>query len=225
VNESNGRPADGAARAAGTGNEPREPGGLREADLAADPLEQFARWLADATGTGMLEPLAMAVATATGSGEPTARMVLLRGFDQRGFVFYTNYDSDKGRALDANPRAALVFYWDALGRQVRVEGSVERVSRDESEAYFRSRPIGSRLAAWASDQSTVVAGGRDELEERYASVEARFATGDVPLPPFWGGYRVVPERIEFWHSRENRLHDRLRYRRDGTGWVVERLAP
>jgi pyridoxamine 5'-phosphate oxidase len=151
---------------------------------------------------------------------------LLRGFDERGFVFYTNYESQKGAELAANPRAALVFHWDVLGRQVRLEGIVDRVSREESEAYFASRPSGSQIAAWASDQSRVVPGGREELEERFRGAEARFAgSHSIPLPPFWGGYRVVPDWIEFWHSRENRLHDRLRYRRTTGGWKVERLAP
>ena len=213
------------SNAAGSGNEPREPGGLDEADLAVDPLEQFDAWLADAKAAGILEPYAMTLATATPGGEPSARMVLLRGFDDRGFVFYTNHESVKGRALAENPTAALVFYWDVLGRQVRIEGSVERLPTDESEAYFTSRPRGSRIAAWASDQSRVVPGGRAELEKRFRDAEARFGPHDIPLPPFWGGYRVVPDSIEFWHSRENRLHDRLRYRRTTDEWVVERLAP
>ena len=213
------------SKAAGTGNAPREPGGLDEADLAAEPLDQFDAWLSEAKAAGILEPFAMALATSTRQGQPSARMVLLRGHDERGFVFYTNHESVKGHALGENPAAALVFYWDVLGRQVRIEGTVERLGRGESKAYFASRPRGSRIAAWASDQSTVVVGGRAELERRFRDADGRFATDDIPLPPFWGGYRVVPVAIEFWHSRENRLHDRLRYRRTTEGWVVERLAP
>ena len=200
------------------------PDGLHERDLDPDPLTQFERWLADAIEAGQLEPFAMALATATPDGRPSARMVLLRGLDARGFAFYTNYESRKGDELARNPRAALVFWWDRLGRQVRVEGSVERVTAAESEAYFASRPAGSRLAAWASRQSRVVA-SRAELDEAYRDAAARFG-GSVPLPPYWGGYRVAPESIEFWHHRENRFHDRLRYRRaPGGGWLIERLAP
>jgi pyridoxamine 5'-phosphate oxidase len=200
--------------------------GLDERDLDPDPFRQFERWLADAREAGIAEPLAMTLATASPDGHPSARILLLRGLDERGFVFYTNYESQKGAELAANPRAALVFHWDLLGRQVRIDGRVERVSRRESEAYFASRPPGSRIAAWASDQSRPVAGGRSELEARFRDEQSRF--GDVehiPLPPFWGGYRVIPEWIEFWHSRDNRLHDRLRYRRITSGWTVERLAP
>jgi pyridoxamine 5'-phosphate oxidase len=213
------------SQAPGGGNVPREEGFLDERDLDPDPMRQFALWLADAREAGVLEPLAMTLATASATGAPSARMLLLRGHDERGFVFYTNYESEKGKALDENARAALVFYWDALGRQVRVEGRVERVSREESEAYFASRPEGSRIAAWASEQSRTVPGGRPELEERFRETEARFGGGPIPLPPFWGGYRVIPDWIEFWHSRRNRLHDRLRYTRTAGGWSVERLAP
>lgn len=203
-----------------------EGAGLDETDLDPDPIRQFQRWLEDAREAGVVEPLAMTVATATGDGRPSARILLLRGVDERGFAFYTNYESQKGVELAANPRAALVFHWDVLGRQVRLEGRVERLSREESESYFVSRPPGSQIAAWASDQSRVVAGGRRELEERFRAAEARFASAEqIPLPPFWGGYRLVPDWIEFWHSRENRLHDRLRYRRTTRGWTVERLAP
>jgi pyridoxamine 5'-phosphate oxidase len=203
-----------------------EGGGLGEADLDPDPIRQFERWLEDAREAGVVEPLAMTVATASEDGRPSARILLLRGVDKRGFAFYTNYESQKGVELAANPRAALVFHWDVLGRQVRLEGRVERLSREESESYFVSRPPGSQIAAWASDQSRVVAGGRPELEERFHAAEARFASAEtIPLPPFWGGYRLVPDWIEFWHSRENRLHDRLRYRRATRGWTVERLAP
>jgi pyridoxamine 5'-phosphate oxidase len=199
---------------------------LDEEDVDRDPIRQFARWLNEAIDGGILEPYAMAVATATREGRPSARMVLLRGFDERGFVFYTNYESEKGRDLAENPHASLVFYWDILGRQVRISGRVEKVTRQESEAYFRTRPAGSRLAAWASDQSRVLPGGRDELEARYRQVASRYPGEQIPLPPFWGGYRVVPDLFEFWQSRPNRLHDRLRYRRrPDASWSLERLAP
>jgi pyridoxamine 5'-phosphate oxidase len=166
----------------------------------------------------------MTLATADAAGRPSARMVLLKGFDERGFVFYTNYGSRKAGELDANPAAALVFWWPPLQRQVRVEGNVERVSREESEAYFRTRPLGSQLGAWASAQSQVIA-GRAELERRLEELTARYGDGDVPLPPFWGGYRIRPEVVEFWQNRPNRLHDRLRYRRTPTGWTIDRLSP
>jgi pyridoxamine 5'-phosphate oxidase len=203
-----------------------EDDGLDERDLDPNPIRQLERWLADARDARIAEPLAMTVATASAEGHPSARILLLRGLDERGFVFYTNYDSRKGLDLAANPRAALVFHWDVLGRQVRIDGRVERISRGESEEYFASRPAGSRIAAWASEQSRSVAGGRPELEARFRDETARFAGEEqIPLPPFWGGYRVIPDWIEFWHSRENRLHDRLRYRRTTSGWMVERLAP
>jgi pyridoxamine 5'-phosphate oxidase len=199
-------------------------GALAEAEVDADPVVQFGRWFQQAEEAGLLEPTAMTLATATPDGRPSARMVLLRGFDQRGFVFYSNYDSRKGAELAANPLAALVFWWGELERQVRVEGRVERTSRPESEAYFRSRPPGSQLSAAASPQSQVIE-GRAALERRVAQLLARHPDGQVPLPPFWGGYRVVPEVVEFWQGRPNRLHDRLRYRRAGDGWRIERLAP
>jgi pyridoxamine 5'-phosphate oxidase len=198
--------------------------GLTEGDVDPDPIVQFGRWFEDARGAGLLEPEAMTLATATLDGRPSARMVLLRGFDERGLVFYTNYDSRKGAELADNPRAALVLWWGELERQVRVEGRVERTSREESEAYFRSRPPGSRLSAAASPQSQVVA-GRAVLEERVAQLAAGHPDGEVPLPGFWGGYRVVPEVVELWQGRPNRLHDRLRYTRAGAGWRIERLAP
>lgn len=198
--------------------------GLNEADLADDPFTQFNRWLSDALARDVHEPNAMTVATATRDGVPSARVVLLRGFDERGFVFFTNYESQKGRELAENPRAALVFHWPALGRQVRITGEVSRVSREESEAYFHTRPRGSQLSAWASEQSAVIP-DRATLEERLREIEQRFPE-EVPLPPFWGGYRVSPTAIEFWQGRRSRLHDRLRYTRqpDGT-WRIERLSP
>ena len=166
----------------------------------------------------------MALATATPEGEPSARMVLLKGADETGFRFHTNYESRKGRELEANPRAALLFHWQPLGRQVRVEGRVERASADESDSYFRTRPLGSRLAAWASPQSRALT-GRDELGRLYADAVARFPGEEVPRPPHWGGYRLVPDAYEFWQHADNRLHDRVRYERDAAGWSRARLAP
>ena len=195
---------------------------LREEDAAADPLEQFRRWFAEA-GEAMQFPEAVALATATPDGRPSARMVLMKGADERGFVFHTGYDSRKGRELEANPRAALLFHWPALGRQVRVEGPVARTEREDSERYFRTRAPLSRISAVASPQSEVVA-GRAELERRVEEAIAQHGD-DPPLPERWGGYRLTPEVWEFWQHRENRLHDRLRYRRDGGAWLVERLAP
>ena len=197
---------------------------LAEADVDADPVVQFGRWFEQAEQAGLLEPTAMTLATATPDGRPSARMVLLRGFDERGFCFYTNYESRKGGELAANPRAALVFWWGELERQVRIEGRVERTSRAESEAYFRSRPPGSQLSAAASPQSRVIQ-DRAVLERRVAELAADSADGQVPLPDFWGGYRLTHEVVEFWQGRPNRLHDRLRYRRAGDGWKIERLAP
>jgi pyridoxamine 5'-phosphate oxidase len=195
---------------------------LRESEADPDALAQFRRWFAEAAG--LPQPEAMTLATATVDAEPSARMVLLRGLDERGFVFFTNFDSRKGRELLSNPRAALVFYWAAQDRQVRVEGRVEPVSAAESDAYFAGRARGSQLGAWASPQSEVIP-GREFLEKRMRDLERRYAGQEVPRPPHWGGWRVVPEVIEFWQGQPNRLHDRLRYRRQEGGWSLERLAP
>jgi pyridoxamine 5'-phosphate oxidase len=191
---------------------------LRRSDLDQEPLKQFREWYAEAGND------AVALATAARDGWPSARMVLLKGADERGFVFHSSYESRKARELAENPRAALLFYWHDLGRQVRVEGDVEQVDRGESETYFKTRPRGGQLAAWTSSQSEPI-GTRDELEERFAELERTFEGDEVPLPPHWGGFRLVPETYEFWQHRENRLHDRFRYRRNGDDWVIERLSP
>jgi pyridoxamine 5'-phosphate oxidase len=202
--------------------------GLSEAELAADPFEQFARWFTDAVGSGVPEPNAMVVSTADPAGRPSSRTVLLKGYDETGFVFYTNYASRKGRELDANPYVSLLLPWHPMARQVVVDGTAVRVGRAESVAYFRARPHGSQLGAWASEQSAPIA-SRAELERRYAELADRYPEpGAVPVPPFWGGFRVVPYRVEFWQGRDNRLHDRLVYERpeDAAGpWTVTRLCP
>ncbi|WP_225753732.1 pyridoxamine 5'-phosphate oxidase [Actinotalea sp. Marseille-Q4924] len=198
---------------------------LVEDDVDPDPVVQFRRWFDDAVAAGLLEPNAMVLATADVHGVPSARTVLLKGLDERGFVLYTNHLSRKGRELRANPRASLVFPWFEIDRQVVVCGDVEEVDRADTEEYFRSRPHGSRLGAWASEQSAVVP-DRAALEERYAELERRYPHGaDVPVPDHWGGFRVVPHTVELWQGRASRLHDRLRYRRAGDGWALERLAP
>jgi pyridoxamine 5'-phosphate oxidase len=197
---------------------------LHEGTIHADPIRQFEAWFADAVAAQLPEPNAMTLATASRDGVPSGRIVLLKGIDAGGFVFYTDYRSRKAAELTENPLAALVFLWKEIERQVRVSGAVSRVTAAESEAYYRSRPLGSRLGAWASHQSAVIA-SREELEERLRTVSARFGDGDVPLPPYWGGFRVVPDEFEFWQGRPDRLHDRLRYERTPEGWVVSRLSP
>jgi pyridoxamine 5'-phosphate oxidase len=200
-------------------------GGLSESDMDADPIRQFEAWFRQALAANLPEPNAMTLATATPDGQPSARIVLLKAFDASGFTFYTNYEGRKGRELTANPRAALLFFWPELQRQVRIAGTVERVSDAESDDYFRSRPLGSRLGAWASAQSEVIP-SRDVLEDRVREVAQRFPDGEVPRPPFWGGFRVRPLTIEFWQGRPDRLHDRLRYQRvQPDGWRIERLSP
>ena len=193
--------------------------GLRRRDLEPDPLKQFAAWFEDARAAGGRLPEAVALATATPDAQPSARMVLLKGFEPDGFVFYSGYESRKGRELAENPRAALLFYWGALGRQVRIEGPVERVSAAESDAYWASRPLGSRVSAAASEQSAPVA-NREELEHRVSA-----SSGEPPRPKRWGGYRLAPEAYEFWQHRDDRLHDRFRYERAADGWRVARLQP
>ena len=192
-------------------------------ELDPDPLRQFELWFGAAGDAGLPAPEAMALATATPEGRPSVRMVLLKHADERGFAFFTNYESRKARELTENPRAALLFHWQPLGRQVRVEGAVERLATAESETYFHTRPLGSRLAAWASPQSRPLA-DRAELERLYADAVEHFGA-DVPLPPHWGGFRLLPDAYEFWRHGDDRLHDRIRYERDATGWSRTRLAP
>lgn len=199
--------------------------GLRESDLHPDPIEQFTKWFNDAVASEIVEPNILTLATATADGFPSARTVLLKGYDGRGFIVYTNQQSRKGRELAENPRASLVFWWDRLERQVIIQGTVTPVSPEEADAYFRVRPRGSQIGAWVSRQSTVVE-SRDVLERRLEELEKEFEGKEIPRPEYWGGYVVKPHSIEFWQGRPNRLHDRLRYRLSDTGnWIIERLSP
>lgn len=198
--------------------------GLQEASASLDPIEQFEIWFKQALTAGLLEPNAMTLATCTSDGKPSARMVLLKDFDARGFVFYTNYQSTKGQHLEQNPQAALVFWWAELERQVRIEGIVEKVSPQESDAYFHSRPRNSQLGAWASNQSRPI-DSREVLDKHLEELEKQYLEGEIPRPPHWGGVRVIPFEIEFWQGRPNRLHDRLRYRKQDGIWQRDRLSP
>lgn len=198
--------------------------GLTELEAGPDPIALFGDWFEAAKRAGVFMPESMALATATRAGAPSVRTVLLKRYDARGFVFFTNYDSRKADEMAANPRAALVLHWPVLERQIRIEGPVERITHDESFAYFRTRARGSRIGAWASEQSRPL-GSRAELEARVRECDRRFPGDEVPLPDFWGGYRVAPERIEFWQGKANRLHDRLLYERTDGGWSVMRLYP
>lgn len=198
--------------------------GLSREELDGDPFRQFEQWFAQARESGIEEANALTLAAADASGAPSARTVLLKYFDGNGFVFFTNYASRKARALEANPCAAMLFPWIALNRQVAVEGAVEKVSRAESIRYFMSRPEGSQLGAWVSDQSAVIE-SREALEAKLERIKARFQQGSIPVPEFWGGYRVIPQRLEFWQGRPNRLHDRFEYQWDGETWRINRLQP
>jgi pyridoxamine 5'-phosphate oxidase len=197
---------------------------LNESDVASSPIQQFTKWWNDALASEILEVNAMTLATSTKSGKPSARIVLLKGFDEKGFVFFTNYESNKGKALAENPNAALIFFWKEIERQIRIEGITEKISASESDAYFFSRPEGSRIGAWASPQSKIIK-NRNILEENLQRFSNEFKNS-IPRPPHWGGYRVMPELIEFWQGRSNRLHDRIQYTKTGSGsWKVDRLAP
>ena len=197
---------------------------LSKNSVSSDPIAQFSVWMKEAVSSDLHEPIAMTLATASKTGIPSARTVLLKGFDKRGFVFYTNYESSKAEELKENPMASLLIFWAELERQVRISGKVEKVSQQESEKYFSSRPRDSRLSAWASKQSSVIE-DRETLEKKFKEMKERFEDKEIPLPPFWGGYRVIPHKIEFWQGRESRLHDRICYTLDAGNWKIERLSP
>ena len=197
---------------------------LSESDVHANPISQFGQWWEDALTSKIEEVNAMTLSTVNAGGRPSARIVLLKGFDHNGFVFFTNYESEKGIHLSINPYASLVFFWKELERQVRIEGACEKVSEEESDLYFHSRPLGSQLGAWASPQSRVIE-DRKDLEDNFKILEGRFTTEDIPRPPHWGGFRVIPEKIEFWQGRSSRLHDRIVYTKSEEDWSIVRLAP
>jgi pyridoxamine 5'-phosphate oxidase len=199
-------------------------GGLSEENAGSDPIALFGRWFREAERAGIYLPEAITLATASKNGKPSARMMLLKGFDEKGFTFFTNYESRKAGQIEENPRAAIICHWSTLQRQIRIEGTLTRLSEEESYAYFSTRPRGSRIGAWASKQSRTLE-SRQELEEKVKEYEAEFAGKDVPLPPFWGGYLLTPERIEFWQGRADRLHDRFRFLREGDGWTRKRMSP
>lgn len=198
---------------------------LNEADVSPDPIAQFTSWWDEAVNSKIEEVNAMTLATVTSEGRPSARIVLLKGFDEKGFVFFTNYQSKKGKELEDNPHAAMVFFWKELERQVRVEGGIEKISEEESDAYYQSRPAGSRIGAWASPQSEVI-DGREILENNFKALEKKFETGSIPRPGHWGGYILRPSLIEFWQGRSSRLHDRIQYNlQPDNNWAIQRLAP
>lgn len=197
---------------------------LSRSSVDSDPFAQFAKWMSEAMDSAVIEPTAMTVSTVDAEGRPSSRVVLLKGFDSNGFVFFTNYESRKGTELTANPHTSLHFFWPDLERQIIISGIAEKVAREESEAYFASRPLESRIGAWASNQSRELA-NREELESRVAEVRERFSDGDIPCPPFWGGFRVTPTRIEFWQGRKSRLHDRIVYELADERWKISRLSP
>ena len=197
---------------------------LTESSVDNDPFEQFSKWLNEAINSEIIDANAMAIATADKKGIPSVRIVLLKGLDEKSFIFFTNYESAKAKDLDENPNASLLFFWKELERQVRISGTVEKTSREESEAYFISRPLESKLGAWASKQSSIIA-GREILENKFEDIKALYADKNIPLPPFWGGFKLIPNRIEFWQGRESRLHDRICYLKEEEKWKIVRLSP